>query len=117
MGIKRKHRGSYSELKSILWLMENGFDCFRAVSVHGPVDIVAIRGDEILKIDTKTVIDRRRRPPPGDICYLLVGQDTCELIRPLPPPRRALPVRDRRPPRRDHRARARRLGYPQPAPA
>src|SRR5262245_44601107 len=67
-----------------------GYDVFRAVSAHGPVDLVAIRGSETLRIDVKTVLGRRRSPPAGgNISYLLVTPDGCELIRPLPPARRA----------------------------
>jgi len=94
MVVQRKHRGSRSELQGCLYLMNQGYDVFRAVSAHGPVDLVAIRGSETLRIDVKTVLGRRRSPPAGgNISYLLVTPDGCELIRPLPPARRALPVR------------------------
>ncbi len=47
-------KGAYAELKATLWLIENGHFVFRNVSPHGPVDLVAIKGTEVLLIDVKT---------------------------------------------------------------
>jgi hypothetical protein len=78
--------------------MERQYDCFLAVSAHGPVDLVAIKGDEVLKMNVKTVLGKRKLPPPGDVDFLLVhGDGSCELVKALSPARRALPLRDRRP--------------------
>lgn len=50
-----KHRGACSELIACSWLLEHGWEVFRNVSQHGDVDIVAMKGDEILFLDVKSV--------------------------------------------------------------
>ena len=50
----KKHRGALSQLQAEAWLLEQGYEVFRNVSIHGPIDIVAIKGDTILKLDVKT---------------------------------------------------------------
>jgi hypothetical protein len=52
--VQRKHRGAYNELAACQWLLAQGYEVFRNVSPYGMVDIVAVRGDEILKIDVKS---------------------------------------------------------------
>lgn len=49
--IDRKHKGSASELVACAWLLSHGFEVFRNVSSHGSVDVVAIKGKDLLKID------------------------------------------------------------------
>lgn len=51
--VQPKHVGSYGELKATLWLMDQGYDVFRNVSSMGLIDLVAIKDDEVLKIDVK----------------------------------------------------------------
>jgi hypothetical protein len=82
-----------------------GYDVYRSMSQHSEADLICVRGNEMLKIDVKSALRQRRRPPPGNIHYLLVnGAGECELVRAsLPPPRRSrTPTRERR--ARDHRA-------------
>jgi len=51
--VQQKHVGSYGELKATLWLMDQGYDVFRNVSAAGLIDLVAIKGDEVLRLDVK----------------------------------------------------------------
>jgi hypothetical protein len=53
--MKRKHKGAHSELRACLWLLDQGYEVFRNISPCGHADLIAWRGDEILKIDVKTV--------------------------------------------------------------
>ncbi len=61
------HRqGAYSELAAAVYLLKQGYEVFRNLSPCGPVDLVAIRDDEILQIDVKsTRIYRHWRGPDG----------------------------------------------------
>lgn len=54
--MNKKHRGSHSQLRAELWLLEQGYEVFRNVSAHGPIDLVAIKDDQVLKLDVKTAI-------------------------------------------------------------
>ena len=51
----KKHIGASSQLRAELWLLEQGYEVFRNVSAHGPIDIIAVKDDQILKLDVKTV--------------------------------------------------------------
>lgn len=48
-----KHQGAKNELLAALWLIGEGYEVFRNISHHGPMDIVAIRGGEVLRLDVK----------------------------------------------------------------
>jgi len=50
----KKHRGAFSELKGCAWLLEQGYEVFRNVSQHGVIDLVAIKNNEIRKVQIKT---------------------------------------------------------------
>lgn len=52
--MERKHKGAASELIALIWLLKEGYEVYRNVSSHGIADMVAIKDDEILKIDVKT---------------------------------------------------------------
>jgi hypothetical protein len=60
--IRDKHAGAKSELIACAWLLSCGYDVFRNVSPHGASDVVAIKGDELLKIDIKS--NSHRHAPP-----------------------------------------------------
>ena len=51
--LKAKHKGSHAELKAAAWLLEQGYEVFKNVSPHGEIDLIAIKGNEIRKIDVK----------------------------------------------------------------
>jgi hypothetical protein len=80
-----KHRGAHSELTACLWLLEQGYEVFRNISQHGIADVVAFRGDEILKIDVKTLgpPSVRGRPLQGPdqdgVAFVYVRNGDCEL--------------------------------------
>lgn len=52
----RHHVGAISEQLACVWLSQRGFEVFRNVSAHGPVDIIALdpRTGDTLKFDVKT---------------------------------------------------------------
>ena len=56
--INNKHKGALAELRATTWLLERGYEVFRNVSQHGPIDIVAIREGETLLLDVKTASER-----------------------------------------------------------
>lgn len=49
-----KHRAAVSELEAVAWLLRQGYEVFRNVSAHGPIDVIAIRADERLYLDIRT---------------------------------------------------------------
>jgi hypothetical protein len=51
--VDRKHIGAHHELIAIIWLLKQGFEVFRNVSQHGIIDIIAIKGNETLRLDVK----------------------------------------------------------------
>lgn len=53
--IQFKHIGAHNELLATVWLLRHGYDVFRNVSAHGPVDLIAIKGGVPLYLDAKQV--------------------------------------------------------------
>ena len=51
--IHRKHTGARSEMIACVWLLDQGYEVFRNVSQFGLIDVVAIKGDEVLRLDIK----------------------------------------------------------------
>ena len=47
--------GDISELKAVVWLLEQGYEVFRNVGCTGPIDIVAIKDGITTLIDVKTL--------------------------------------------------------------
>ena len=81
-----KHRGCINELRATAWLIGLGYEVCRNVSQHGPVDLVAIRGDEVILVDVKGTstrpdgtrrLNRKRTPIQEwlDVRILLVSED------------------------------------------
>lgn len=56
-----KHRGALSELRACVWLLEQGYEVFRNVSDCGPIDLMAVKGTEAIRIDVKTCWAYKRR--------------------------------------------------------
>lgn len=52
--MNKKHIGAHSELSACAWLLREGYEVFRNISQFGIVDVVAIKGGEVLKLDVKT---------------------------------------------------------------
>jgi hypothetical protein len=51
--IDRKHKGPRNELLACVWLLNRGYEVFRNVSNHGLIDVVALKGSEVLLLDVK----------------------------------------------------------------
>lgn len=51
--MQHRHKGARNEHAAILWLLEQGYEVFRNVSQHGPIDIVAVKDGETIFIDVK----------------------------------------------------------------
>lgn len=91
--IQDRHRGAHNELIATVWLLKAGYEVFRNVSQHGPIDIVAMKDGELLKFDVKASgpIDRVARLSEEQISLgvklLRVYPDgECEIVNnPLPP--------------------------------
>jgi hypothetical protein len=45
--------GAIHELRVCVDLMSKGWDAFRALSPHGPIDVVAIKGDRVIRIQVR----------------------------------------------------------------
>jgi hypothetical protein len=54
MTIDKKHKGARNELAAVCWLLDQGYEVFRNVSQHGPVDLIATRNGEIHFFDVKS---------------------------------------------------------------
>lgn len=54
MHLSKKHKGAHSELIAVTWLLSEGYEVFRNVSSHGPIDIIAFRDGETLLLDVKS---------------------------------------------------------------
>jgi Holliday junction resolvase-like predicted endonuclease len=57
--VDKKHKGCFNELRAVTWLLENGYEVCRNLSQHGPVDLVAIRNQEVILIDVKQAYPRK----------------------------------------------------------
>ncbi len=60
--IDRKHAGGRNELMACVWLLQHGYEVFRNVSDHGYVDLVAMKGKEVLFLDVKGSNSENHRP-------------------------------------------------------
>lgn len=56
-----KHSGAKSELIACAWLLSEGYEVFRNVSQHGPVDIIAMKNGVTYFFDVKTATDPSSR--------------------------------------------------------
>ncbi len=84
----QKHRGAWAELAACQWLLSRGYEVFLNISSHGPADLVAFQGEQILKIDVKSgdVRGVKARPNQGGITFLYASDDgECVLMEPPSP--------------------------------
>jgi Holliday junction resolvase len=49
-----KHRGARTELAACIYLLGEGYEVFRNISASGSADLIAWKGDEVLRIDVKS---------------------------------------------------------------
>ncbi len=59
--------GLNSELKAISWLVDQGYEVFRNIAFHGPVDLVVYKDSKVTLVDVKTLILDKR--PDGDFLF------------------------------------------------
>lgn len=77
-----KHAGARNELAATVWLLENGYEVFRNVSHFGLIDLVAIKEDEVLRIDVKaTAISNKTGKPSISSYNLSKAQKDLGIIR------------------------------------
>lgn len=50
-----RHLGSWSEIIASAWLLELGYEVFRNVSDKGPIDLIAIKNNEVTFVDVKSI--------------------------------------------------------------
>lgn len=79
-------KGAISELKACIWLLALGYEVYRNVTPNGEFDIIAIKDNEIKKIDVTTAtyectINRQKQEKAkkrgGCVVYIL-PDDTCK---------------------------------------
>lgn len=58
-------KGAINEHRVMLDLMERGYEVYRAINGGAPLDLVAIRGDEIVRVEVTVGV---RYEPTGWIC-------------------------------------------------
>jgi Holliday junction resolvase-like predicted endonuclease len=54
-GVESKHQGAHNELLATVWLLRQGYEVFRNVSAHGPIDLIAMKAGTIFFFDAKKV--------------------------------------------------------------
>jgi len=48
-------KGDLVEIKAVVWLWEQGYEVFRNLGCTGAIDMVAIKEEEVIKIDVKSI--------------------------------------------------------------
>jgi hypothetical protein len=56
--VNKKHAGARNELLAMADLLKEGFEVFRNISQHGIIDVVALKGDQIIRADVKGITAR-----------------------------------------------------------
>ena len=51
--LAKRHSGAHNELVATVWLLRQGYEVFRNVSMHGAVDLVAIKDGKVELFDVK----------------------------------------------------------------
>jgi len=54
------YKGVIHEMTATIWLMTQGYQVFKNVCPSGPIDLIAIRDTEIIRIDVKTATLKRQ---------------------------------------------------------
>ena len=47
-------KGDFAEYYAVTWLWDNGYEVFQNSGCSGPIDMIALKGDEVTLIDVKT---------------------------------------------------------------
>ncbi len=53
-GAAKKDMGARSEHLAVVHLLDEGFSVFRAVGAHAPYDLIAVRGQTVLKVEVRS---------------------------------------------------------------
>jgi Holliday junction resolvase-like predicted endonuclease len=51
--IEQGQVGAHNEMLATVWLLRSGYHVFRNVSAHGPIDLIATKGGQLLRVDVK----------------------------------------------------------------
>ncbi len=50
----KSRKGDLAEYYAVTWLWDNGYEVFPNAGSTGPVDIIAVKNNEVIMIDVKT---------------------------------------------------------------
>ena len=53
-------KGDFAEYYAVTWLWDKGYEVFQNSGCTGPIDMIALKGDEVILIDVKTFRERNR---------------------------------------------------------
>lgn len=59
--MKTLKKGHYAELMAAAILTRNEFDVFHPLQGHGPIDLIAVKGDQVMLLDVKVDQHTQRR--------------------------------------------------------
>ena len=51
-------KGDFAEYYAVTWLWDNGYEVFQNAGCSGPVDLIALKDNETILIDVKTLYAR-----------------------------------------------------------
>ena len=58
--LNNNRKGDFAEYYAVTWLWDQGYEVFQNSGCTGPVDMIALKGDEVTLIDVKTFRERSR---------------------------------------------------------
>jgi hypothetical protein len=58
--LNNSRKGDFAEYYAVTWLWDQGYEVFQNSGCTGPVDMIALKGDELILIDVKTFYERNR---------------------------------------------------------
>ena len=58
--LNNSRKGDFAEYYAVTWLWDQGYEVFQNSGCTGPVDMIALKGDEVILIDVKTFYERNR---------------------------------------------------------
>ena len=65
--ISPSRKGDFAEYYAVTWLWDNGYEVFQNSGCSGPVDMIAMKEDNVTLIDVKTFCKRSDRNGNTDI--------------------------------------------------
>ena len=58
--LNNNRKGDFAEYYAVTWLWDQGYEVFQNSGCTGPVDMIALKRDEVILIDVKTFRERNR---------------------------------------------------------